>query len=376
VAEGNLKVPAVPPGEVVSIDFPEALTAATATEPKDERWLTITAALGADEPWAGAGHEIAFAQSKIGEPEAVAGNGFAAEPARPSARQPLAGPSAAGWPATEGNGKGQLELGCAVLDPGSGELRRLGRLPVRAVFPDFWRAPVDNDVVMAFGDPVADSWREAGLNRLGRETVAVSVGDGWLSTELRIAPAGQDFALLAGLTWAADPQQAGTCLLTVRLRPEGDWPCPLPKMGLRVVFDAWVDSVSWFGRGPGEAYRDTHRATRVGRFGATVEALSTPYVRPQENGNRMHTRNLQLFDSTGLALSVGGQPPFDFAVRRWSPELIAAARHTPDLLPDGRTYLHLDIAHHGIGSGSCGPGVLPGDSLMAHGVGYVLRFST
>jgi beta-galactosidase len=104
--------------------------------------------------------------------------------------------------------------------------------------------------------------------------------------------------------------------------------------------------------------------------------LSTPYVRPQENGNRMQTRDLRLFDSDGLALSVTGQPAFDFAVRRWSPELLTAAGHTPDLVPDGRTYLHLDIAHHGIGSGAVGPGALPGDSLMAHTVNYALRFSS
>jgi Beta galactosidase small chain len=50
--------------------------------------------------------------------------------------------------------------------------------PATAAAPDFWRAPVDNDVVMAFDDPVADSWREAGLDRLGRKTVAVRAGDG------------------------------------------------------------------------------------------------------------------------------------------------------------------------------------------------------
>jgi beta-galactosidase len=247
---------------------------------------------------------------------------------------------------------------------------------VLAAVPDFWRAPVDNDRTMAFGDPVARAWRAAGLDRMGPETVAVRRGADWLSSELRVAPAGRDFAMLASLTWASDPRQEGACLLTVDVRPDGDWPCPLPKIGLRIVLDTTIDTVCWFGRGPGEAYRDTYHATRVGRFESTVEALSTHYVRPQENGNRMHTRNLQLFDAAGLALRVDGQPTFDFAVRPWSPESLGAARHTPDLVPDGRTYLHLDIAHHGIGSGSCGPALLPGDSLPAHRVAYSLRFAT
>ena len=56
-------------------------------------------------------------------------------------------------------------------------------------------------------------------------------------------------------------------------------------------------------------------------------------------------------------------------------ELLTAARHTPDLVPDGRTYVHLDAAHHGIGSGSCGPPVQAGHSLAAHPVDLVLGFS-
>jgi beta-galactosidase len=44
-------------------------------------------------------------------------------------------------------------------------------------------------------------------------------------------------------------------------------------------------------------------------------------------------------------------------------------------VPDGRSYVHLDVAQHGIGSGSCGPRVLPGHTLAAHAVACTLRFS-
>jgi beta-galactosidase len=143
------------------------------------------------------------------------------------------------------------------------------------------------------------------------------------------------------------------------------------------VLDAAVEEVTWFGRGPGEAYRDTYRATRMGLFRMPAGTLATPYVRPQENGNRLHARRLTLTGPAGQALTVTGDPRFDFAVRPWSPELLTAARHTPDLVPDGRTYVHLDAVHHGIGigSGSCGPWVLPGHTLTAHPVVYTLSFS-
>jgi beta-galactosidase len=361
VAGGALNLPVVPAAGVGRVGFPPALIDSMTPEPEDERWLTLTASLAADTSWAAAGHEIAFAQAQLGQPAPE----HPEQPDRPAAGATMV---------TVGGRPDELAVGCAVLDAETGELRRLGRLAVHSASLDFWRAPTDNDVLTA-GGPVAGAWRRAGLDRLQQRIIAVQRGEGELRTRLRIAPAGADFGFLAALTWTADPRQVGDGLLSIHVAPDGTWPCPLPKIGLRLVLDDAIEEVSWFGRGPGEAYRDTHRATRVGRFSAPVGLLATPYVRPQENGNRMHARRLSLFGRAGQILGVTGYPHFDFTVRRWSPELLTAARHRPDLVPDGRSYVHLDVAHHGIGSGSCGPRVLPGHTLMAHAVAYTLRFS-
>ena len=341
VAAGDLEVPNGLPGAVTITGFPAALVDAAAAAPDDERWLTVTASLATGTAWAAAGHEIAFAQARLG------GSAAAPPPAKPAA------PAASG----------ELTLGCAVLDRDTGELRRLGPFGVHSAFPDFWRAPTDNDV------RVAGAWRQAGLDRLERKILSVRYEPGALCTRLRIAPAGADFGFLATLTWTADGR------LSLYVAPSGTWPGPLPKIGLRLVLDAVVEEVSWFGRGPGEAYRDTYHATRVGRFTTSVDGLATPYVRPQENGNRLHARNLTLTAAAGQHLTVTADPHVDFAVRRWSPELLTAARHTPDLVPDGRTHLHLDAAHQGIGSASCGPPLPPGHRLAAHTVAYALGFS-
>ena len=341
VAAGDLEVPNGLPGAVTTTGFPAALVDAAAAAPDDERWLTVTASLATGTAWAAAGHEIAFAQARLG------GSAAAPPPAKPAA------PAASG----------ELTLGCAVLDRDTGELRRLGPFGVHSAFPDFWRAPTDND------RRVAGAWRQAGLDRLERKILSVRHEPGALCTRLRIAPAGADFGFLATLTWTADGR------LSLYVAPSGTWPGPLPKIGLRLVLDAVIEEVSWFGRGPGEAYRDTYHATRVGRFTAPVGALATPYVRPQENGNRLHARNLTLTAAAGQHLTVTADPHVDFAVRRWSPELLTAARHTPDLVPDGRTHLHLDAAHQGIGSASCGPPLPPGHRLTAHTVAYALGFS-
>ena len=68
VAEGDLQVPVAAAASTARVRFPPALIDSTASEPKDERWLTVTASLAADAPWAVAGHEIAFAQVQLGQP--------------------------------------------------------------------------------------------------------------------------------------------------------------------------------------------------------------------------------------------------------------------------------------------------------------------
>jgi beta-galactosidase len=348
VAAGDLAVAAVPAGGTGYVAFPAELLDAKDSEPDDERWLTVTASLAADTPWGPAGHEVAFAQAQLDEP------------ANPETLRPPPGLDLG----TTAARSGQVTLGCAVLDASTGDLRRLGPFPVHAATLDFWRAPTDNDA-----PAVATAWRRAGLDRLVRKTLAVQCGQDGLRLRQRIAPAGRDFGFLATLVWTADG------MLFIQVTPEGSWPCPLPKAGLRLVLDADIEEVTWFGRGPGEAYRDTHLATRTGRFSLPAGSLAVPYIRPQENGNRMHARRLSLSGPSGQALTVTGYPHVDFTVRRWSPELLTAARHTPDLVPDGRTYVHLDAAHHGIGSASCGPPLQPGHSLAAHPVDLALGFS-
>ena len=133
--------------------------------------------------------------------------------------------------------------------------------------------------------------------------------------------------------------------------------------------------VEWFGRGPGEAYRDTRRAARVGRFAASVDELQTPYVRPQENGNRTEVRWATLTDADGAGLRVEGRPHIDVTARRWTSEDLDAATHTPELVARDRIWVNLDHAQQGIGTASCGPGVLPQHDLEAVPTTFALRLS-
>jgi beta-galactosidase len=256
-------------------------------------------------------------------------------------------------------GKG-FQLGAARFGR-DGRLIRLGGIDIEGPRLDVWRAPTDND--RGGDEPVERWWRTVGLHRM-RHRIDEVVADGaGLVVRTRAAPAAIDLGLVTVYRWSSAGE--GRIGLTVEVTPEGEWLGPLPRLGLRMAIPAGLDRVTWFGYGPGEAYADTREAVRVGRFESTVDGLQTPYVVPQENGNRIGVRWLTLTDADGTGLRVDGAPTVDFTARRWTSEHLDAARHTTDLVADDRIHLNLDHAQHGIGSASCGPGVLPAYQLLA-----------
>ncbi|HET6749428.1 MAG TPA: glycoside hydrolase family 2 TIM barrel-domain containing protein [Actinomycetes bacterium] len=342
VASGPLEVPPLPPGSAATIDLPPL------PPTNAESWLTVRAVLATDHPWAPTGHEIAWGQLPVTRPE---------EGTDPAVHSP------------PGPGALQVGLGSGTFDPVTGVLVRIGDLRVEGPRVDLWRAPTDNDRGH-HGEALEPLWRRVGLDRLQHRVDEVAVEDDALVVRARVAPAGTDLGVSATYRWSAVP---GGLRLEVGVVPEGDWPCPLPRVGLRMAVPARLHRVEWFGRGPGEAYADTGRAARVGRFAATVEELQTPYLYPQENGNRAGVRWATLTDGDGNGIRVEGESTFDLTARPWTSEQLDAARHPTDLHPGDRVWVNLDLAQQGIGSASCGPGVLPAYRLDPVPASFTVR---
>ncbi|WP_330275088.1 DUF4981 domain-containing protein [Lentzea sp. NBC_00516] len=305
-----------------------------------EGWLTVRASLAAPTTWADAGHVIAWGQISV-------------SPAAPSS--PVTGTE----PLRLGD---SLRLGPGEFDPVTGLLTKLGDLTLEGPRLDLWRAPTDND--RGSDHPEERAWREAGLHRLQHRVVEIVHGSG-LVVRTRVAPPAWGFGMFADYRWTADGDRLR---LQVDVTPDGEWPCTLPRLGLRLALPG-ADAVEWFGTGPGEAYADSRQAARVGRFSSTVDALQTPYVFPQENGNRADARWLEIG-----GLRITGEPVFDFTARRWTSEDLDAAKHTDDLVPGDRVHLNLDLAQHGLGTASCGPGVLPQYRLHARKASFAVTF--
>ncbi|MEV4993522.1 glycoside hydrolase family 2 TIM barrel-domain containing protein [Streptomyces niveus] len=342
IAHGVLTVPTVEAGDSTDVPLPGLPPTGA------ESWLTVRASLAADTAWAPAGHLVAWGQLPVTRPV----------PAAPAAGATLD---------TTGTAP---RLGPGVFDPLTGRLTALGGLPVEGPRLDLWRAPTDND--RGSDDPEETRWRAAGLHRLQHQLLGTERLGGTLVVRTRVAPPGLGFGMRADYQWSGD---AHRLRLRLEVEPDGTWPCTLPRLGLRMALPGGLGTAEWFGRGPGEAYADSRQAARIGRFTRTVDALQTPYVRPQENGNRVDLRWLRLTSADGAGLRVDGESAFAFTARRWTSEHLDAATHTTGLAPGDTVVLNLDLAQNGLGSASCGPGVLPPYRLHPARASLTLTFT-
>ncbi|GAA3293926.1 hypothetical protein GCM10020295_17110 [Streptomyces cinereospinus] len=340
---GPLPVPPLAPGESADVKLP-----GPAGRPRRCR-DAVDGAGGAGRGHAvggNGGHPVAWAQLPVAR----------RRPPAPAAGEP---------PAVDGP---LVRLGPAVFDARTGALRGVGGVEVTSPRLDVWRAPTDNDNGAPWQPDarLGPRWRKLGLHRMRHRLDAVEVGADALAVRTRVAPAGAEVGLRTVYRWTAD---GARLRLSVSVTPEGDWPLPLPRLGVRFGLAA-ADRVTWFGGGPGEAYPDTRSASMLGRWHATVDALQTPYVRPQENGARADVRWVELG-----GLRVEGDPEFWFTARRWTTEQLDAAGHLTDLVPGETVWVNLDHGQMGIGSQSCGPGVLPQYHLHARPATFSFVFT-
>jgi beta-galactosidase len=379
LGRGELAVAAVRAGETASVEWPEELAGLVAGAGGGEVWLTVSGVLAEAESWAPAGHEVAWGQKWVGASAAQAGGAARSGGAARLAREPAGtmehragwdrhdgalsrsrtgtGGSARGAPGDAGVvGENVIRLGLARFDRRTGVLTGLGGLELDGPRLQVWRAPIDND------RPLVKGWRRAGLDRSHHKVLGVAVEGTGLSVQTRVGAAGTGLALDVTYQWRAEAERVW---LTVGVTPRGSWDVPLPRLGVAFSVGGEEGELEWFGLGPGEAYRDSESAVRVGRYRRTLAELQTPYVRPQENGNRRAVRWARLTRPDGAGLNILGNPVVDVTARPWSTSALSSARHTCDLRPDGRIHLHVDAAQHGLGSASCGPPVPAWHTLAA-----------
>ena len=350
--QGAQPLPPVAPGRAQTI----ALPCASPKRAEGECWLDLDYELRETCAWARKGHRVAQAQFQV--PVAIR-RANAAVPStglRLSGRGPVRTVSGRGFSIDFDTVRGRI----ATMEV------KGRRVLERGPLLNFWRAPTENESRDGRKGSVAYRWRERYLDQLQQRADAVEFSkdkDGRIQVRVRarIAPPVHRYGFQCEYRYAIAPD--GSIDLGCSGVPEEDVPEKLPRIGLQLMLPGRLGFVSWYGLGPHETYADSRQAGRMGIYDARVDALLTPYVRPQENGNRMDTRWVALTDRQGIGLIARGRPTLEFSAHRFLPRDFEAAKHHADLQPRPFIVLNLDGRQRGLGTASCGPDVLPAYEL-------------
>ena len=175
---------------------------------------------------------------------------------------------------------------------------------------NLWRAPTDNDLNKWGEERMAIHWRKAGLDKL-KETVSAVAAERLSAQAVRVtvtsrlaAPGRADgFDVVTAYTVLG----SGDVIIDTNLTPQGDFP-PLPRFGLQMTVPGACNTFTWYGLGPQETYVDRKHGAQMGVYSGTVDEQYTPYIFPQENGNKSDVRWVALTDRSGSGLLVVGAP--------------------------------------------------------------------
>ncbi|NRA37307.1 MAG: DUF4981 domain-containing protein, partial [Planctomycetes bacterium] len=148
----------------------------------------------------------------------------------------------------------------------------------------------------------------------------------------------------------------------------------MPRAGVSFIVPKEFQKMAWHGLGPIENYSDRQACASIGEWQSSVSDRYVPYVMPQEHGHIADLRSLELVNAKGQGIRIEALGHCEANVSHLSTEHIHAATHTYDIAEEDHTFIYLDSAHRGLGSGSCGPDtlmqyrVLPGEYQLAYHV--------
>ncbi|MCM2512262.1 DUF4981 domain-containing protein [Streptomyces griseoincarnatus] len=220
------------------------------------------------------------------------------------------------------------------------------RLLTSGPAPNFWRAPTDND--RGNGQHLRNqTWRDAGARRTVTGVTVRPLGD--RAVEVRVTgtlPTTVESRYSTTYTVFGH----GEIKVDHTLHPGAANLPYLPEVGSLLFLPRRLDRLHWYGRGPEENHWDRNTGTDVGRWSSTVAEQWTPYIRPQENGNKTDVRWAALTDRTGRGLLVTGEPLVEINASHFTPEdLSAGVRHDYQLTPRDAVVLRVNHRQMGVG---------------------------
>ena len=145
----------------------------------------------------------------------------------------------------------------------------------------------------------------------------------------------------------------------------------IPRFGKTFRLEDVFDAVEYTGR-TGESYCDMKDQFPIGTVSCKVSDMTEPNIRPQESGNRCDCTMASVSDGKVKVVFKAVDKPFELAIKPYSDWALCRMKHREDEKRTG-TYVTIQAFQQGIGTGACGPGIMPEYQYSAK-KDYTFRF--
>lgn len=303
-----------------------------------EYFLNVSAALKSDEPLLKAGYVVAYEQFKLQE-----GTFQAPESATSSVSSKTQGDvitvTGEDFTITFDQKKG------TITDYNYKNKSLLEKGPQ----VNFWRAPTDND----YGAGTQRSykvWKEAGTS--GEVSTSVKQLS---KTQVEITFTRDLFDGDAKLIETFLVDGNGAIKVTNELKAiKGEHP-NFYKFGNTLELPDTYKNITFYGKGPFEAYTDRQHAAKVGLYKQTIEEQYFPYIRPQETGNKLDVRWAAITRADGSGIKFMSEKPFSVSALNFREDDLhtgdaRAQHHAGEIDPRKEVFVNIDGFQQGLGS--------------------------
>ena len=245
------------------------------------------------------------------------------------------------------------------IDPATGALRSYiykGKEMLSSpVVLSLYRPVTDNDSREKTGG--AKVWRKEGLDNMIQKATFVKASETGGKAEVELWNA--KGVKLGMATFVYTLQSNGVLKVKTTFLPDTSAVTSLARVGLAFEMPYAYNKVSYLGRGEHETYIDRNQSGCIGIYHTDAERMFHYYVKPQATGNRTDVRWMELADEAGEGLSFRSDKVFQFSVIPFTDSNVDKATHINKLERTGIINVHLDAEQSGVGTATCGPGVLP-----------------
>ena len=214
---------------------------------------------------------------------------------------------------------------------------------------NFWRAPTDNDYGAGTQNRYKE-WKDAGttgnvatvVKQLSKSEVQITFTRDLFNGDAMLVE-----------TYLVDGN--GAVKVTNDLKALKGKHADFYKFGNKLVLPEAYKNITYYGKGPFEAYTDRQHAAKVGLYKQTIAEQYFGYLRPQENGNKLETRWVALTKEDGSGIKFLSETPFSVSALNYKEEDLHSGderkqEHAGEIDPRKEVFVNIDGFQQGLGS--------------------------